>query len=90
MDSEGDEFKLEAVDFETTLSRKLLDSQSCYVLDCGPGCVFYWLGKAASNEKRAYIDKYAQELQKQPGRPPWMYIYSRPPAQKMCHYLTAV
>ena len=38
------QFKSEMVDFGTHPTKDLLEKDKCYLLDCGPGSVYVWLG----------------------------------------------
>ncbi|ERN07385.1 villin-4 isoform X2 [Amborella trichopoda] len=61
--------KGQAVPFETNaLKRELLDTNSCYVLDCGLE-VFVWMGRNTSLDERKSASAAAEELVAGPSRP---------------------
>ncbi|KAL8152533.1 hypothetical protein V2J09_010293 [Rumex salicifolius] len=67
-DSDGHETVLYRVEkgqaepIETkSITKELLDSDNCYILDCGPG-VFVWMGRNTTLDARKRASKAAEEL----------------------------
>ncbi|KAK4760176.1 hypothetical protein SAY87_023307 [Trapa incisa] len=56
-----------------SLTRELLDTSKCYLLDCGIE-VFVWMGKATSLDERKNASKVAEEYVRSHDRPPKCHI----------------
>ncbi|ELR14973.1 villin headpiece domain containing protein [Acanthamoeba castellanii str. Neff] len=68
------QFKSEMVDFGTHPTKDLLEKDKCYLLDCGPGSVYVWLGRNANPDHRTWAINYANDIRGQEGRSEWLYI----------------
>ena len=44
------------------MSKKLLQNDTCYVLDSGPSCVWLWSGRNASNDVKTFTETYWKEI----------------------------
>jgi len=56
------------------LSREMLKTEDCFILDCGKSGLFVWIGKKCTKEEKNHSIKVAEKFLKENGYPDWTKI----------------